>query len=93
MTDRNHHRCSECGHRSPHTRFTANLCQHGNCRCDAEHGRDEMRAGQTAFNALAQWRPDIAIQITGTDDDPFYDDSRLARFYQRVSELTGVLSY
>lgn len=90
MTAERNQRCSECGHNTPHTRFSANRCQHGNCRCDAEHGIEELRLGQTAFNALAQWRPDIATEITGSDADPFYDDRRLHLFYQRVAELTAV---
>ncbi len=50
-----------------------------------EHGT--QRAGQAAYNALAVAHPEIAALILGTDADPFYDDARLPRFYQRVQEL------
>ena len=46
-----------------------------------------QRAGQAAFNALEEAFPQIASVIRGTDEDPFYDDSRLTLFYRRVAEL------
>jgi hypothetical protein len=48
---------------------------------------EPQRAGQAAYNALAAWNPAIADQLLGTDADPFHDDARLPRFYQRVQEL------
>lgn len=46
----------------------------------------EMRIGQFAFSQLFQSHRDIAEEISGTDDDPFYDDTRLMRFLQRVGK-------
>lgn len=45
------------------------------------------RAGQAAYNDLYMSDPETANAITGTDADPFYDDSRLPAFYARVQEL------
>lgn len=42
------------------------------------------RTGQTAFNILVQVRPDIAEMVRGSLYDPFYQDSRLAGFYDFV---------
>ena len=46
-----------------------------------------QRAGQRAYNDLADREPEIAALITGTDADPFYDDGRLEAFHRRVTEL------
>lgn len=43
------------------------------------------RAGQHAFNVLADRRPDLAERIRGSEDDPFYLDERLPRFYAAVA--------
>jgi len=44
------------------------------------------RLGQTAFNTLAQLRPDLAETIRGTEADPFYADN-LPAGYQRVANF------
>ena len=36
--------------------------------------RGEMRYGQVVFNTLHHVRPDIAKQLVGTREDPFYRD-------------------
>jgi hypothetical protein len=46
-----------------------------------------LRAGQKAFNQLASSDPEIAEEIRGTPCDPFYDDSRMPAFCERVAEL------
>lgn len=46
-----------------------------------------IRKGQQAFNDLYRTHPDIADKIRGTVLDPFYDDSKLEAFRQRVAEL------
>lgn len=46
-----------------------------------------LRAGQEAFNQLASSDPEIAEEIRGTPFDPFYDDSRMPAFCERVAEL------
>jgi len=51
------------------------------------HDADRPRAGQSAFNALWAWRPDIARLVTGTDADPYYNDEQLPAFFHRVTEL------
>jgi len=45
------------------------------------------RLGQTAFNVLYEQRPDISEQIRATDIDPFYNDSRLPKFFEKVADL------
>jgi hypothetical protein len=47
------------------------------------------RWGQAAFNACYELFPDIADIIRGTECDPFYDDSRLEKFINKVNELNG----
>ena len=42
------------------------------------------RVGQRAFNLLSHVRSDLATMVTGSDFDPFYDDSRLCLFYDFV---------
>lgn len=50
------------------------------------------RVGQTAFNILAQMRPDLAERIRATDADPFYSDhlpnghDKIAVFLAHVRE-------
>ena len=48
---------------------------------------ETLRKGQQAFNDLYQSHPEIADKIRGTMADPFYQDSRLEAFHQRVAEL------
>lgn len=36
-----------------------------------------QRTGQKLFNLLCDYRPDLAEQIRATDNDPFYDDSKV----------------
>lgn len=35
------------------------------------------RKGQGYFNYLNSVRPDLAVIIVGSDNDPFYDDSKI----------------
>lgn len=53
----------------------------------AEERTGKPRHGQSAYNALWAWRPDIARLITGTDADPYYNDDNLPAFHRRVVEL------
>lgn len=43
-------------------------------------------AGQAAFKALKELRPDIANIIRGTDIDPFYHNIRLGAFYRYICD-------
>ena len=36
--------------------------------------------GQCYFNALYDVEPELADEIRGTSDDPFYDDGRIPEF-------------
>ena len=54
---------------------------------DQPHAGQNQRAGQAAYNLLAQTHPEIAEALLGTDADPFYDDSRLTLFHQRVKQM------
>ena len=47
----------------------------------------EFRLGQWSFNKLYEIRPDIADEIRGTENDPFYRDEKLGKF------LTAVVLY
>jgi hypothetical protein len=40
----------------------------------------DLRMGQFFYNSLHDVRPDLAERVAGTDDDPFYLDSRLPEF-------------
>lgn len=42
------------------------------------------RAGQAAFNALYECRPDLSEKIRGRDLDPFHLDARLPAFWEWV---------
>ena len=43
------------------------------------------RKGQAAFNLLYEVRKELADEIRGTDNDPFYDDSNWGRFVSFLS--------
>lgn len=45
-----------------------------------------LRRGQYAFNMLADLHPAVAAKVRNTDDDPFYDDSRMDRFFSAVAK-------
>lgn len=46
-----------------------------------------MRKGQAYMNALHNFAPEVASQITNTEYDPFYTDGNLYVFLQKVEEL------
>lgn len=46
-----------------------------------------MRQGQAYMNALHSFSPRVAKQIAGTNYDPFYTDSNLSVFFEKVKEL------
>ena len=48
--------------------------------------RGRLRRGQVAFNVLHTVNPYLALKITGTRRDPYYDDARLPEFYRYVAE-------
>jgi hypothetical protein len=48
--------------------------------------RRGLRAGQAYFNVLLELEPEFAERLTGTADDPFYDDGKLPGFLLRVAE-------
>lgn len=58
--------------------------QLAHCR---ECGGGDQRLGQAAFNFLYEIRPDLADAVRATEFDPFYNDSKLDKFHQRVQEL------
>lgn len=59
------------------TTSQARVHSHGEC------------AGQAAFNALADFDPALAVEIAGSDADPFYDDGRLREFWLCVADALG----
>ena len=46
----------------------------------------KWRKGQAYFNYLYQLHPDVADEIRGTEYDPFYNDSRIEKFLNKISE-------
>lgn len=44
------------------------------------------RYGQTCFNVLYEYAPDLANSIRGTELDPFHDDRRVPEFLTKVVE-------
>lgn len=48
--------------------------------------RRGLRRGQAFFDVLSELEPELAERLTGTADDPFYDDSKLPAFLLRVAE-------
>ncbi len=49
----------------------------------ASLGNDE-RLGQSAFNHLTETYPELADEIRGTEDDPFYVNTNIQAFLARV---------
>ena len=49
----------------------------------------DWRLGQCAFNALRQFRPELAEQIRGTFADPFYSDSTEDVRYLAFANFVG----
>ncbi len=41
----------------------------------------QLRRGQLLFNTLWDFDKEAAEVLRGTDDDPFYDDSKIVRFW------------
>jgi hypothetical protein len=48
--------------------------------------RRGLRKGQTFVDVLVELEPQLAQRLTGTADDPFYDDGKLPGFLVRVAE-------
>ena len=46
----------------------------------------KWRKGQAYFNYLYQLHPDVANEIRETEYDPFYNDSRIDKFLNKISE-------
>jgi len=51
---------------------------------------NKLRVGQKAFNDFAEKYPELDEKITGTEFDPFYDDSKIESFYLRVNTLLNL---
>ncbi len=49
-----------------------------------EQPKNPLRLGQTYFNLLFKWRPDLTNKVINTDLDPFYNDDRIPRFLEFV---------
>ena len=46
----------------------------------------EWRIGQTYFNVLLDFYPNIAEEVRGTEFDPFYQDGQIEKFLAFVCE-------
>ena len=45
-----------------------------------------LRLGQTYFNVLCDFAPNLAMKITGTEYDPFNSDERIIEFIKYVQD-------
>ncbi len=45
------------------------------------------RLGQTAFNVLVKYQPQLAKMIQGTEADPFYSDTKLPVFFSLLAVM------
>jgi hypothetical protein len=48
--------------------------------------RRGLRKGQTFFNVLREFEPELADRLIGTAVDPFYNDAKLPEFVLRVAQ-------
>jgi hypothetical protein len=69
------------------SRWCATAIAPGTIRSMEQQLPHPLREGQIAFNRLYVLNPELAEQVRGTEADPFYDDSRLPAFHERVEEL------
>lgn len=44
----------------------------------------QLREGQSFMSALNEINPDLYKEITGTDADCFYDDSKTPEFFDKI---------
>jgi len=49
----------------------------------------EWRFGQAVFNYAYEEYPNAADKIRGTEDDCFYDDSKIPKFIKKLMKLLG----
>lgn len=56
-----------------------------------ERHRDNKheRVGQNAMNTLRTYAPDAYDEVTATEADPFYNDSRIPAFYEWLTKREG----
>ena len=45
-----------------------------------------LRKGQEIYNRLHEVNPELSLQICGTDEDPYFDDDKLYRFWIYIEE-------
>lgn len=51
------------------------------------------RQGQTYFNVACDFWPEEVNKIRGTDDDCFYDDSKIAAFFSHFNVVDASVNY
>jgi hypothetical protein len=44
----------------------------------------ELREGQSLMNALGEINFSLYKEITGTENDPFYQDERIPAFFEKI---------
>jgi len=49
-------------------------------------GGRNQRVGQAYMNSLREVNHSLYNEITGTDDDPFYNDNNVVKFIRRLNE-------
>ena len=53
---------------------------------DAKFRNPDWRLGQVYFNVLTGWYADIADELRGGDFDPFFDNSKIDKFINEITE-------
>lgn len=53
---------------------------------DIQKLHPEWRPGQTYFNVLNEFRPDLSERVRGTLIDPFHSDSIIPEFLEQVQK-------
>lgn len=66
--------------------FRITFAQYQSVVAWAHNRHPEWRRGQTAYNVLRRWRPELTDQVLFTPLDPFYQDDRLQLFLSFIEE-------
>jgi len=53
---------------------------------DAKFRNPKWGLGRTYFNVLTAWYSDIADELRGGEFDPFFDDGKIDKFINEITE-------
>ncbi len=45
-----------------------------------------LRTGQAMYNTLSDMNEELANEVNGTEYDPFYNDARIGKFLQYITQ-------